>query len=105
MSEELRNSQRYNLSSIEATLSGTACEVIDVSPTGIFLKGADPDLQRGDVVSVDINVPLMSHIVPVKVDGFVIRNNDKGVAIDYAKPAQTWPHVLRILDLKERRGE
>ena len=105
MSDEHRSSPRYNLSSIVASLGGKSCEIIDVSPTGIFLKGAVLGLERGDVVTVDLNVPLLSHIGPVQVDGFVVRSDEKGVAIDYARPAQTWPHVLRILDLKEQRGE
>jgi len=105
MSDEHRSSPRYNLSSIAASLGGNACEIIDVSPTGIFLKGAVLGLERGDVVTVDINVPLMRHLVPVQVDGFVVRSDEKGIAIDYVKPAVTWPHVLRILDLKEHGGE
>ncbi len=102
--EEHRSSPRYNLSSVAATLGDKECEVVDVSPTGIFLKGADPSLERGDVVSVDLTVPLMSKVVPVRVDGFVVRSDEKGVAVDYAKPATTWPHVLRILDVKENRS-
>lgn len=105
MSDEHRGSPRYNLSSISASLDGKTCEIVDVSPTGIFLKGAVPGLERGDVVTVNLEVPLMSHIVPVAVDGFVIRSDEKGMAVDYARPAQTWPHVLRILDLKEHGGE
>lgn len=101
MTNENRGSPRYNLSSIAASLGDRDCEIVDVSPTGIFLKGEDPSLERGDVVSVDLSVPLMQHEVPVRVDGFVVRSDEKGVAIDYAKPAQTWPHVLRILDIKE----
>jgi len=105
MSDENRGSPRYNLSSISVTLGDKGCEVVDVSPSGILLKGVDPGLERGDLVSIIISVPLMSHIVPVHADGFVVRSDDKGVAIDYAKPAVTWPHVLRIIDLKEHGGD
>lgn len=105
MAREQRSSPRYNLSSIAAKLGDRGCEIVDVSPTGIFLKGEDPSLERGDVVTVELTVPLMSHVVPVRVDGFVVRSDEKGIAIDYAKPAQTWPHVLRILDMKEQRED
>lgn len=105
MSDENRGSPRYNLTSISAELGGNQCEVIDVSPSGIFLKGADASLERGDVVTVNISVPLMRHIVPVRADGFVVRSDENGVAIDYAKPALTWPHVLRIIDLKEHKED
>lgn len=105
MSDEHRGSPRYNLSSIVAMLGDKECEIVDVSPSGIFLKNGDPSLERGDVISVDLSVPLMNHIVPVRVDGFVIRSDEKGIAIDYAKPAQTWPHVLRILDIKEHQDD
>jgi len=105
MSDEHRSSPRYNLSSIKAMLGDVVCEVIDVSPSGIFLKGVGAELERGDVVSVTLSLPLMGHIVSIQIDGFVIRNDDKGIAIDYAKPTITWPHVLRVLDLKEHRED
>jgi hypothetical protein len=102
---ENRATQRYNLKSISAVFLGQPCEIIDVSPTGILLRcdGTD-DLERGDVITINLSVPLMSHIVPVNVDGFVISNTERGLAFDYAKPSQTWKHVLRVLDDKENRA-
>lgn len=105
MTEENRRSPRYNLSTIEVQLSGQSCEVVDVSPTGVLLKNAAGSLERGDAVTLTISVPLMSHVVPVQIDGFVVANNDRGVAIDYVRPAQTWPHVLRVLNNKEQREQ
>lgn len=103
MSQENRRSPRYNLSSIDVLLNEKHCEVGDVSPTGVLLKGAEGDFERGDVVTLTISVPLMSHVVPVQIDGFVVAINERGLAIDYVEPAKTWPHVLRILNDKEQR--
>ena len=100
-----RGSQRYNLKSISAVYLGSPCEIIDVSPTGILLKcDGTESLKRCDVITINLSVPLMSHIVPVNVDGFVISNSDRGLAFDYAKPTQAWQHVLRILNIKEKKN-
>lgn len=103
MSNENRRSPRYNLSSIEVKIGDQVCEVADVSPTGILMKGLDSSMERGDTLTMTISVPLMSQIVPVQVDGFVVRNDDRGLAVDYVKPAITWPHVLKVLDAKEHK--
>jgi len=104
MGDENRRSPRYNLSTIEVKLNDQTREVVDVSPTGLLLQDSGDALGRGDAVTLTISVPLMSHIVPVQVDGFVVANNERGLAIDYVKPAQTWPHVLRVLNNKEHSG-
>ena len=102
---ENRGSQRYNLKSISAVYLGTPCEIVDVSPTGILLIcDGTGSLERGDVITINLSVPLMSHIVPVNVDGFVISNGDRGLAFDYAKPTQAWEHVLRILNINENKS-
>lgn len=105
MSQENRRSPRYNLSTIEVSLNGNPCEVGDVSPTGVLLKGTEGTFERGDVVTLTISVPLMKHVVPVQIDGFVVAINDRGLAIDYVEPAKSWPHVLRILNDKEQRDD
>ncbi len=96
-----QRSPRYNLESITAKLEGKPCAIVNVSPTGLLLECSGELLERGDVVTINLTVPLMDHIVPLDVDGFVIRNDERGIAVDYARPAITWPHVLRILDDKE----
>ncbi len=103
---EHRSTQRYNLKSINAQYDGEPCEIVDVSPTGMLLRIAGADsLERGDVITINLSVPLMRHMVPMDVDGFVIENSERGLAFDYARPAQTWKHVLRILDKKEHDTE
>lgn len=92
---------RYELSSIKAVLNDQTVQIVDVSPTGLLVKGADAGLERGDAVTVNLSVPLMKKSVPVHVDGFVVRSDERGTAIDYVRPATTWPHVLRVLNLRE----
>ncbi|MEQ8666730.1 MAG: PilZ domain-containing protein [Rhodospirillales bacterium] len=102
MSENVRDrAPRYELSSIKAVLNDQTVEIVDVSPTGLLVKNADASLERGDAVTVTLSVPLMKKSVPVPVDGFVVRSDERGTAIDYVRPATAWPHILRILNLRE----
>ena len=93
---------RYELSSIKAVLNDQAVEIVDVSPTGLLIMGADPGLERGDAVTVNLSLPLMKKSVPVPIDGFVVRSDDRGTAIDYVRPATTWPHVLRVINVRQK---
>ena len=102
--QDQRRTPRYNLKSIKAYYGDSPCELIDVSPTGMLLMCDDVrSLQRGDVITIQLSVPLMQHIVPINVDGFVIHNNERGLAVDYAEPTQAWRHVLRVIDAKEHK--
>lgn len=100
-----RRSPRYRLRDISAEIDGRACEIADVSPTGILLKEAGGGRERGDAVTVTLSVPLMERIVPVRVDGFVVRADERGTAIDYVRPAVTWPQVLKVLDYRQGRAK
>ncbi len=103
--EDHRATKRYNLKSLSAVYDGAPVEIVDVSPTGMLLKCEGiASLERGDVITIKLSVPLMRHIVPMDVDGFVIENSDRGLAFDYAKPAQAWKHVLRILEKREQES-
>lgn len=102
--QDQRRAPRYQLQSIKAELTGAPVEIVDVSPTGVLLSaGSGASLKRGDTVTLKLSVPLMKKIVPVSIDGFVVRNDERGLAIDYVTPAITWPQVLRVLDNREHQ--
>ena len=69
---------RYALSSVRAEIDGDAVMIVDVSPTGLLISGASASLERGDAVTVRLSVPLMQKVVPLGVDGFVVRSDDRG---------------------------
>lgn len=100
--QDQRGAPRYHLESVRAEMNGAEVGVVDVSPTGLLLAAVAGDLKRGDAITVRLSVPLLKRLVPVDIDGFVVRCEDRGIAIDYVRPAITWPRVLRLLDAKQQ---
>ncbi len=88
---------RLNLSSVHGKFEGVECQIVDISTTGLLLEGIVTDHVRGDAVTVALRFPLMDKTMLMDVDGFIVRCDERGIAIDYVKPSRTWVHILDIL--------
>jgi hypothetical protein len=96
-------SKRYNLPSIHGQFEGVDCNIVDISATGLLLEGIVTDHIRGDAITVSLRFPLMDKTMLMDMDGFIIRCDENGIAIDYVKPSRTWIRILEILSLREAK--
>ncbi len=93
--------KRYNLPSIHGQFEGVDCNIVDISSSGLFLEGIVTDHVRGDTVTISLRFPLLDKTMLMEVDGFIIRCDERGIAIDYVMPSRTWVRILEILSERE----
>jgi hypothetical protein len=99
-----RQYPRYELPMIKVRLGDDEAEhdLIDVSSEGVFVGTTEGAWESGAPVKVTLRVPLMNKISPLEIDGQIIRQTPRGLAIHYRTPNRTWPRVLRVLDIKTK---
>lgn len=100
-----RRFPRYELSTIKVRIDGKDHELIDVSSEGLFVGGVEGVWEGETPIELTLRVPLMNKISPLLVEGVVIRQTDRGLAIQYRSPNRTWPQVLRVISIKEEKEE
>jgi len=93
--------ERYNLPDIHGKFEGVDCDLVDISASGLLLRGIVTDHVRGDTVTVNLRFPLMDKTMLMDIDGFIVRCDEKGIAIDYVKPSRTWIKILEILNARK----
>lgn len=93
--------ERYNLPEIHGKFEGVDCNIVDISATGLFLEGIVTDHVRGDTVTMSLRFPLMDKTMLMDIDGFIIRCNEHGIAVDYVQPSRTWVRILDILNQRK----
>lgn len=96
-----RQFPRYSLPEIRVVIDDTECELVDVSPEGVFIGGLDGHFESGQSIEITLKVPLMNLLAPLVIDGVVVRQTDAGLAVHYATPNRTWPRVLKIIDTRK----
>ena len=96
-----RQYPRYALPDIKVGLDGGEYELLDVSSEGVFVGGVDGGYAAGQAIELTLRVPLMNKVSPLVVPAVVVRQAEKGLAVQYATPNRTWPQVLRVLDMKQ----
>ena len=101
--KEERN-KRYNLPSIHGKFEGVDCNILDISATGLMLEGIVTDHVRGDTATVSLRFPLMDKTMLLDMDGFIVRIDERGIAMDYVSPSRTWIRILNILNMRENKA-
>jgi len=106
MSEHRRTYPRYDLASIDALIAGDACQVENVSATGVLIAGWENPSPVGNPMRITLRTALSSGVMSMDITATVIRRHDTGVvALQYDKPTSSWPKLLEFLDSKKRKGE
>ena len=101
MQGKQERNKRYNLPSIHGKFEGVECNIVDISATGLLLEGIVTDHVRGDTATISLRFPLMDKTLLMDMDGFIVRCDERGIAIDYVKPTRTWVRILDILNMRE----
>lgn len=102
--QDKRQFPRYELPMIKVRLGDGEAEhdLVDVSTEGVFVGVTEGEWASGLPVKVTLLIPLMNKISPLEIDGEVIRQTARGLAIHYRTPNRTWPQVLRVLDIRTK---
>ncbi|MEO5336369.1 MAG: PilZ domain-containing protein [Magnetospirillum sp. WYHS-4] len=97
-----RQHPRYELPVIRVLVKDKEYDLVDVSSEGVFVAGVEGTWPDGAPIEMTLKVPLMNKVSPMVIEGVVIRQSARGLAIHYGTPNRTWPQVLRVLDIKTK---
>lgn len=107
---EKRQQERYilhapvNLQKQDGSLSVTEGFLTkDISSKGVYIESNDPSLLPGEKVHLEVTLTIdklrelfdCSEKIILKVEGYVVRSLEEGVAIEFDKKYSIFPEILR----------
>ncbi len=93
-SSDNRRFPRFSSDKIRFEMDGRELHVIDISATGIQVRGAPNWIATGQALIFNLLVPVRGQTLPVAASGRVIRKLGDGLAIHYQSPHPNWKRLL-----------
>lgn len=89
-----RRFPRFSSDKISFEMDGRQLNVIDISATGIQVRGAPSWIATGQALTFNLLVPVRGRTLPVAASGRVIRKLGDSLAIHYQSPHPNWKRLL-----------
>jgi len=96
-SEEAADSRRFprfNSRKIRFRMDGRELDVMDISATGIQVRGAPTWIVSGQGLVFDLLVPVRGGTTVVEASGRVVRRDERSLVVAYQSPHPNWRRLL-----------
>ncbi len=97
--EEGRSQRRVTAPNVGVVIDGLNYDNVNISASGVQIKGAALRAAKGDVISFQLTYPKKTKIVTIELKGRIVRIDGAACALEIEPSTVAWQ---RLLDLHVR---